>query len=160
MYPPGSDDRDQLPSKHRKDIPWAKNIPDKKSILQSHLRSYCQQTSLHGYQYLADPGLCSRIFWSLIILSSTVVAIGLFVSSLTSYLHSRPMTTISDTTAPLSHLYFPSIALCNINQVSNISLEVGVEGLWDSVKQLSFTGLSTVFIPTKSASDWTHLSVM
>ena len=126
MYPPGSDDRDQFPSKHRKDIPWARNIPDKKSILQSHLQSYCQQTFLHGYQYLAHSGLCSRIFWSLIILSSTVIAIGLFVSSLTSYLHSRPMTTISDKTAPLSHLFFPSITLCNINQVRDLFLSLSL----------------------------------
>ena len=118
MYPQYSDDPPERSIKTQsKDIPWIKSIPTKKSILQSHLKSYCQQTSLHGYQYLPHPGLISRIFWTLIILLVTVAALGLFVYSLSGYLTSRPMTTINDTTAPLSDLFFPSVTLCNINQV-------------------------------------------
>ena len=105
----GSQENDQLNIK--------RNSTSKSSIIQNHFQRFCQQTSLHGYQYLLQHGIVSTLLWSFIILCSTVTAIFLFVMNLSAYLNSRPMTTINDTTAPLHNLFFPGVHLCNINQV-------------------------------------------
>ena len=39
--------------------------------------TYCQQTSLHGWQYIdSENGLCRKVVWFLIVLGFSAVSIG------------------------------------------------------------------------------------
>ena len=42
----------------------------------------------------------------------------MFYPQLNAFLEQKPMTYIDDTTAPIGDLNFPSVTICNINQVT------------------------------------------
>ena len=49
--------------------------PENKIFMQG-FSTFCQQTSLHGWQYIAsEKGLCRKIIWFLIILAFSVASI-------------------------------------------------------------------------------------
>ena len=83
------------------------------------LRSYCEQTSLHGWYYISVHGgkAAWRIVWSFIVLTSVVVAAYFIYKAAEDFTKSTVVTTIHSTTEPLSEVYFPAVTVCNINQV-------------------------------------------
>ncbi len=80
---------------------------------------YSLQTSLHGWQYMVDrpTSWCKRAFWSAIVSLSMCTAVGFLYNNTWNFVHSNVVTTVDTMTAPLSDVFFPSVVVCNINQV-------------------------------------------
>ncbi len=85
------------------------------------LREYCEQTSLHGWLYMASNrtrrGRFWRFSWSLVVLASVGVAAFFVFWAAEEFSKATVVTTIHSTTEPLSDVYFPAVTVCNINQV-------------------------------------------
>ena len=62
-----------------------------------------------------------KLFWALVSLSMTSMGIFFVIAGTTQFLN-ESMTTIESTTASLNDIYFPSVYICNINQVTKTSL--------------------------------------
>ena len=78
-------------------------------------RSHCRQTQ-HPSQYSSDSNVYRSVFWSIIVFAS-VVSGGFFLHDNTSeFLKSTVQTTL-DSMVPLSQVLFPSVVVCNINQI-------------------------------------------
>ena len=91
------------------------------------LRSYCEQTSLHGWYYISVHGgkAAWRIVWSFIVLTSVVVAAYFIYKAAEDFTKSTVVTTIDSTTEPLSDVFFPAVTVCNINQVIALQIKYG-----------------------------------
>ncbi len=81
------------------------------------LKAYCEQTSLHGWYYIAKDKKF-KIVWASIVLASVAVASLFIYKASEEFTKSTVVTTIQSTTVPLSEVYFPAVTVCNINQVS------------------------------------------
>jgi Amiloride-sensitive sodium channel len=57
------------------------------------------------------------MLWACMVLSSVVVACGFVYMQTSEFTKATVVTTVDTTTAPLSDVYFPSVTICNINQV-------------------------------------------
>ena len=86
------------------------------------LKSYCEQTSLHGWYYISSHGgkTAWRIVWTAIVVTSIAVASYFIYKAAEDFTTSTVVTTIHSTTEPLSEVYFPAVTVCNINQVWQI----------------------------------------
>ena len=80
-------------------------------------RTYCESTSLHGWQYIYKGKSEWRLFWGGMVLASVIVAFFFVFKQATEFTKATVVTTVDTTTAPLSDVYFPSVTICNINQV-------------------------------------------
>ena len=58
-----------------------------------------------------------RLLWVCMVMSSVVVACGFVYMQTSEFTKATVVTTVDTTTAPLSDVYFPSVTICNINQV-------------------------------------------
>ena len=83
----------------------------------SSFRKYCESTSLHGWQYIYRGKAEWRLFWAGMVLSSVVVAFFFVFKQASEFTKATVVTTVDTTTAPLEDVYFPSVTVCNINQV-------------------------------------------
>ena len=81
-------------------------------------REFCKRTSLHGWQYMSDSKLISfkSIFWFCILCSSVIAATVLIYFNTVNFINATVLITVETMTAPLSEIFFPSVAVCNINQ--------------------------------------------
>ena len=101
------------------------------------LKSYCEQTSLHGWYYISVHGgkTAWRIVWTAIVLTSIGVASLFIYKAAEDFTKSTVVTTIHSTTEPLSEVYFPAVTVCNINQVPNfVKQTVTLEGCCAKIK--------------------------
>ena len=81
------------------------------------------QTSIHGWPYLAsEAGLIRKGLWLATILVTSGVALYFMRQNIVEYLESDVVTLLNTTTASLSDIYFPTVTVCNINQVSQAFL--------------------------------------
>ena len=77
-----------------------------------------------------------KLFWALVSLSMTSMGIVFVISGTTQFLN-ESMTTIESTTASLNDIYFPSVYICNINQVTKTSLtKMGIENDRENMEDL------------------------
>ena len=92
-----------------------------KKLFHFHFTKYCQQTSLHGWQYLAsEDSKWKKVIWLFVLLFSFATAISLFMYHLVYYLNANPVTNIESTTASLDDVTFPTMHICNINQLRQV----------------------------------------
>ena len=81
--------------------------------------SFCEQTSMHGWVFIgsrhAPRG--QRIFWFSILSTFLVLAGYLMKQNISAYTNSVTTIKTVDRTANLSDAFFPSIVICNINQL-------------------------------------------
>ena len=80
--------------------------------------SYCGDTSLHGYQYIGRKE--KRVFWTGIVLGSYVLAIYFLGSNISDYMDSSTVTTLQSTTSSLNNIFYPSVTVCNTNQIRKV----------------------------------------
>ena len=74
--------------------------------------------SLHGFSHFdSEPGFVRNIIWSGILISMWACSMMFLVQNYESFTTSKTVTSIDSTTAPLSDIRFPSVYICNINQV-------------------------------------------
>ena len=88
----------------------------------SNLKKYCEQTSLHGWNYIAQDKREWKLVWAFVVLASVAMASTFIYKAAEDFMNSTVVTTIHSTTVPLSEVYFPAVTVCNINQVSNYKL--------------------------------------
>ena len=91
---------------------------------------FCKRTSLHGWNNLANTSLqkddarksAKRFGWVFIICFSIAMASFFLFTSIDDFTSKNVVTTIDTTTVSLHHVHFPSIIVCNINQIRKSSL--------------------------------------
>ena len=104
------------------------------------LQAFCNQTSLHGWQYItqrpetdgfwageatarlsqpSNPLMSGfkHIFWSIIVCVAMGCAAIFLYSNTIDFMNATVVTTVDTMTVPLSEVFFPSVVVCNINQV-------------------------------------------
>ena len=113
----------------------------------SKTKSVNKITALPGTSHATSAFRSS--FWTLIIMTS-VVAGGFFLHNNTSeFLHSTVQTTL-DGSVPLSEVFFPSVVVCNINQIrKSFFAELGFYEN-DTLVRIMYED----FIKGTTASDW------
>merc|ERR1719220_66341 len=85
---------------------------------------FCNDTSLHGWSYIprfslaGSLGWLHRILWFLLVLSSVCFAwYNVWNLFKEYYFEQTPVITTSTTTGSLDEVYFPSVTVCNLNQI-------------------------------------------
>ena len=79
---------------------------------------FCNETSLHGWPYFNyEMGKCWKFVWFIFLLGICALSVLVIVMNVEQYLEATTVTTIESTMAPLKDVTFPSIYICNINQV-------------------------------------------
>ncbi len=79
---------------------------------------FCNETSLPGLPYLnREMNKPWKIFWVLFLIAIYITSFYVFVFYLQQHLNARTVTTIDSAMASLDDITFPSIYLCNTNQV-------------------------------------------
>ena len=89
-------------------------------VVKQKITAYCEVTTLHGWQYLAssETKVVFKLFWSVIIFLSYCLATHFILANCKEYLDAKTITTIESTTSSLEHVKFPSLIICNLNQVT------------------------------------------
>ena len=84
--------------------------------------SFCNQTSLHGWQFLGHHDRSSKspwqvFYWLVAVTISLTLGITYMICNIKEYNNAVPITSLDNVTIPLSEIHFPSVTVCNINQV-------------------------------------------
>ena len=88
---------------------------------RNQLVEFCEDTTLNGWYYLVKQsvGKTGRSFWSLVVTGSLVIA-AFFVYGATEEFHnSTVIITLDSVTGSLETVPFPSLVVCNHNQVKS-----------------------------------------
>ncbi|XP_017130963.1 pickpocket protein 19 [Drosophila elegans] len=96
-------------------------------LLLPYLKGYAAESSVHGIRYLADPKMrkFERLIWLLILVTTSIGAIVVYVDLNELYQTVRIHTTIKNTMLPIFRVPFPSIGLCPRNRLNWRLLENG-----------------------------------
>ena len=80
---------------------------------------FCEQTSMHGWAFLGSQhtSIGQKIFWFSILSLLLALAGYLMKGNISAYTESVTTIKTVDRTANLSDAYFPSVVICNINQL-------------------------------------------
>ena len=93
------------------------------------MSSFCGRTSLHGWKYLrSEAGLFPKIVWLLAITSAVALSARFTFVNVEEFSSASTRSSIQSTTASLQDIIFPSVYVCNINQVRCMLLEKGSQG--------------------------------
>ena len=90
---------------------------------RNQFSEFCEETTLNGWYYLAKKsvGRIGRSYWGLVVLGSLVLS-GFFIYGATNeFLDSTVIITVDSVTASLDKVLFPSLVVCNQNQVPRIA---------------------------------------
>ena len=81
--------------------------------------NFCESTSMHGWIFFgsANAPLKQRLFWLVVLSASLVTAALLIFLNTAAFMSSFTQIRTQDRTADLGHAYFPSVLVCNINQL-------------------------------------------
>ena len=87
-----------------------------KNRIHQRFSLFCQQTTIHGWQYIdSEPGYLKKITWCLIVLICVGSAGFFMIANIDQYMNSTTVTTIESSTTPLNEIRFPSVYICNVN---------------------------------------------
>ena len=112
-------------------------------------KEFCNSTGLHGWKHIGSVSvnqpsflncfqLASReqFIWVLIMVASLGVALFFIITAVTDFNSSTVVTTIQTTAAPLSEVFFPTIVVCNINQIRKSFLNVLTSSFYNNIRQI------------------------
>ena len=107
----------------------SRNKTNKKNVFIQSLKKYCQQSSLHGWQYLSsEEGIIKKLIWFMVIIVHYALASYFVWNNCNQFTKAKPITTIESTTSSLDDIDFPTVTVCNLNTVRKSFLrEIGVE---------------------------------
>ena len=93
----------------------------KKSLieqLRQDFWQFCNQTSLHGWQHLINhENMILKLFWLVSILVTISLSIICILTNTNEYLNAKTVPITVSTTKSLEDVTFPSVTICNLNQV-------------------------------------------
>jgi hypothetical protein len=79
---------------------------------------FCLETGLHGWSYLIrDMSKPWKIVWFIFLLMVCFISLYVLFINTLQYAKTTTVTTIESPMAPLKDVTFPSLYICNINQV-------------------------------------------
>ena len=82
---------------------------------------FCAQTSLHGWVFVGDKGKrcfsLKKAFWFPVILCVIISAVCSLKHTLENFDEDKIKVDVEDRAAGLDEVYFPSIAICNVNPI-------------------------------------------
>ena len=87
---------------------------------RNQLEEFCEDTTMDGWYYLAKKGIgkIRRAYWIGVVLCSLFLS-GYFIYSATNeYLDASVIITVDSVTGSLDKVIFPSVVICNQNQVN------------------------------------------
>ncbi len=86
---------------------------------KTKVRGYCQWTSLHGFNFLAYPDqtLPQTVFWISVIAVSVGGACFVVGTNIRDFADSSVSYDLATPTQPLDDVFFPSLVVCNMNQL-------------------------------------------
>jgi len=88
-------------------------------------KTYCKETSLHGWKYIAfSPGSqIERLGWLILLISSLLTAFVLVYKAVGDFISQTVSTNMDSLSTSFDNLYFPAITICNINFMQRSVLE-------------------------------------
>merc|ERR1719400_1657667 len=90
---------------------------------------FCGDTSLHGWQFLPR-GSFNCMIWTVVIILSQLAGLYFIYVNTTDFINSGTVTQLESSTEPLDDVFFPTVTICNLNQVTGSWFdEVGVDGV-------------------------------
>ena len=86
---------------------------------RNQFEEFCEETTLNGWYYLAKKGVgkIGRGYWVGVVLCSLFLSGNFIYSATTEYLDASVIITVDSVTASLDKVIFPSLVICNQNQV-------------------------------------------
>ena len=89
------------------------------SNLKNHWLDFSRETSLDGWSFLSKPGLSwiRRLFWIIAVIGSVSGAVFFNLTFLNEFFAATVLVTVKSASASLNNVIFPSIVVCNHNQV-------------------------------------------
>ena len=74
---------------------------------------YLEATTVHGFSYInRRNSLCTRIFWTVIIVAGFSMAGFLIVESLNDWESNQTITTLDSIATPIQEVQFPTVTVC------------------------------------------------
>lgn len=91
----------------------------------STFENFCQNTSLHGWIYIGEKtaSKLQKSFWIFTVFMSILLAIFLAYKQTKDFTNATIVTTLDSIDVPLTEIYFPSVVLCNNNQIRQSYLD-------------------------------------
>ena len=91
----------------------------------SSFERFCRNTSLHGWIYIGEKkaSKLQKSFWIFTIFMSILLAIFLAYKQTKDFMNATIATTLDSIDVPLTEIYFPSVVLCNNNQIRQSYLD-------------------------------------
>ena len=89
---------------------------------RNNFEEFCEETTSNGWYYMDKQNLtkCSRLFWAFLILSSIGLAFFFCIGIVTEFMNSNVIITVDSVSASLDNVLFPSMLVCNQNQVRDL----------------------------------------
>ena len=85
----------------------------------SQFEEFCERSSLHGWLYFFHSRhKCWKAIWIVIVFLYFACSVFLVFQAAMQYSNATVITVIETLNAPLSKVTFPSLTLCNLNQVN------------------------------------------
>ena len=112
----------QIPSSRSKEGGGEDNETGRRNLMikpRNQLQEFCEETTLNGWYYLAKKGVgkLGRGYWVLVVLFSLCLSGNFIYSATNEYLGASVIITVDSVTASLDKVIFPSLVICNQNQV-------------------------------------------
>ena len=103
---------------------------------RNNFEEFCEETTLNGWYYMAKQNLtkCSRLFWASMILSSIGLAFFFCIGIVTEFMNSNVIITVDSVSASLDNVLFPSMLVCNQNQVRDLRPILEFQPCWNCGK--------------------------
>lgn len=96
------------------------NYHQKRCIRQS-FKEFCTQTSIAGYKNIIgdhETPLIEKLLWVFMNLFTLTISLIILTKSWIKFNETPFVTTLENQTYDVTNLFFPAVAICNINQMS------------------------------------------
>ena len=97
---------------------------------QTNFENFCRSTSMHGWFFVVDESLghgfyavCTKFFWVLVVLLSLILTLAFMIVIVLDYEQEKVQTTFVFEKGNWQGIKFPSVAICNKNQIRTSFLQ-------------------------------------
>ncbi|KAJ8970153.1 hypothetical protein NQ317_019426 [Molorchus minor] len=91
--------------------------------LRKYFKEYCENTTIHGFRYLAEKrSIVEKIFWIILILSSIGVCSYLINRIYEKYRTSPVIVSFATKESPIFTIPFPAVTICPVTKASSLMI--------------------------------------